>query len=162
MEKVEIVKELEELALKIEKRYNRGGSFSPFRYYKYEDGKNVPVYFIGAPGLAVAFSATLVAALLFILITLPFKLYYWIPFVIFVAFIMRLAVKIDKARQIRSFCANIVLRAIKSIKKYNEEGNKEYLKSAVEFLREANKWVNDKNIETQLSNIDKVLKSVKE
>ncbi|MGA1846489.1 hypothetical protein [Deferribacter abyssi] len=159
MKKVEIVDELEELSVKIEKKYYRGGSFSPFRYYKYKDGRNVPVYFIGTPGLAVAFSATLVTALLFVLITLPFSLYYWIPFVIFVAFIMRLSVKIDKARQIRGFCANIVLRALKYIKAYNEKGDKEYLDSALSLLKEANKYVDDKNIEIQLSHIYKVVKN---
>ncbi|BAI80296.1 hypothetical protein DEFDS_0820 [Deferribacter desulfuricans SSM1] len=150
MKKLEIVEGLEEHYQKINKKYNKGSSFNPFKYYKYVDGKNVPVFFIGTPGLAVAVSATLVAGLLFYLIQFPFKLYIWIPFGIFVAFIMRLAVKIDKARQIRSFSSHLVLRGLNFLKEFNKSQNSDYLNEAVKILEEANKWVDDPRLQKQI------------
>ncbi|MGA1863393.1 hypothetical protein OWM07_10980 [Deferribacter thermophilus] len=155
MKELEIVKGLEEYYSKINKKYNKGSSLNPFTYYKYVDGKNVPVFFIGTPGLAVAICATLVAGLLFYLIQFPFKLYIWIPFGVFVAFIMRLAVKIDKARQIRNFVSHLVLRGITLIKEFRDKKDLDILKEAKRMFKEASKWIDDPKIYKQIEIMEK-------
>jgi hypothetical protein len=154
--KIEIVNELKELCLEFEKKQNRGSSFRPFRYNKYKDGANSPVFFIGSPGIAVAIYATFLIAITFYLFTLPFIWWAWLIYVLFGAFFMKLAFKLDKIKQIKTFALALSLNAIKILEIINsedksEEEVKSLLLKAEEFLTEAHKWLDEPNIEKQLN-----------
>jgi hypothetical protein len=156
--KIEILQELKSLGKLGEKEYKKGGSFRPFKYYKYENGKNIPTYFVGSPGLYVAIVTTLVVVATFYLITIKFNIWIWLMYVIITAFLVRLAVKMDKARQIRSLVYAISSKAVAMLEEYNKSQNIDYLKNAKELLYTANNWVEEPVFMKQIDLIDEKLK----
>jgi hypothetical protein len=155
---IEILDKLRELGRLGEKEYKKGSSFRPFKYYKYEDGKNIPTYFVGSPGLYVAIVTTLVVVATFYLITIKFNIWIWLLYVIFTAFFVRIAVKMDKARQIRSLVYAISNKVVIILEEYNKNHNLDYLKNAKELLHTANNWVEEPVFAKQIEMIDEKLK----
>ncbi|AEI14811.1 hypothetical protein Flexsi_1155 [Flexistipes sinusarabici DSM 4947] len=163
MEKREVViQEFREFCKSNSKKNYRGGSFRPFKYYKHKDGANEPVYFIGGPGLSVAFFTTLVVALAFVLLSGSFSFWYWLLFFIIVIPGLRIAMKIDKANQIRSMVASLGEHAITLIEQSENSETKEeelkMLEKSREFLQEALKWVHEPMFEKQLENLEVYIK----
>ncbi|UOD34541.1 hypothetical protein DSN97_10355 [Deferribacteraceae bacterium V6Fe1] len=158
--KIEILEELRQFSKIAEKEHKRGGSFRPFKYYKYEDGKNIPTYFIGSPGISVAIVTTLVVVATFYLVSLRFNIWIWLLYLLLTSFFIRLAMKIDKAKQIRSLAYSICNKAVTFLEEYNKDGknNESYLKSAKELLEKACEWVDEPAFKRQIEIIDEVMK----
>jgi hypothetical protein len=155
--KIEILEELREFSKIALKEHKRGGSFRPFKYYRYEDGKNIPTYFIGSPGITVAIVTTLVVVATFYLITLKFNIWIWLLYLILTSFFVRLAMKIDKAKQIRSLAYSICNKAVVFLDEYNKSGDKNYLNNAKELLERAKEWVEEPAFDRQIEIIDEML-----
>lgn len=157
-----VIEEFKEFCLKYDKKNNRGGSFRPFKYYKFGDKGNEPVYFIGGPGLSVAIFTTLTVALAFVLLSVSFSFWYWLLFFVFVIPGMRIAMKVDKANQIRSMVASLGRHAINLIEKSDNSETKyeelQMLEKSKYFLQEALKWVNEPIFEEQLNNLEVFIK----
>lgn len=163
MERKEVViQEFREFCKKNSKKNYRGGSFRPFKYYKHKDGANEPVYFIGGPGLSVAIFTTLIVALAFVLLSASFGFWYWLLFFILIIPGLRIAMKIDKANQIRSMVASLGEHAINLIEESENFETKEeeikMLEKSKYFLHEALKWVHEPMFEKQLNNLEIYIK----
>jgi len=78
--------------------------------------------------------------------------------VVITAFLVRLAVKMDKARQIRSLVYAISSKAVAMLEEYNKSQNIDYLKNAKELLYTANNWVEEPVFMKQIDLIDEKLK----
>jgi hypothetical protein len=164
--KIEIVKELESMCLEYEKKQNRGSSFKPFRYHKYKNGEHSPVFFVGSPGISVAIFATILIVVSMYIISLPFKWWIWLLYILLSGFFLKLTLKMDKAKQLRTLALALSFNAIKIIELVNkEEKNKEetikLLEKAKEFLENALKWVEEPSMEKQLEILNKHLEKLK-
>lgn len=131
----------------------KGSSINPFKFHKHVEGKQIPVYFIGAPGLYTAIIATLLAITYMLAFTLKSSWYIWLLIIVFSAFMLRISFKIDKARQIRMFSSDMVVRGYESLKLFSETGEEKYLKDATFFLEESSKWVDEPIVGIQLEKI---------
>lgn len=153
-----ILEEFREFCQKNNKKNYRGGSFRPFKYYKYNEGANEPVYFIGGPGLSVAVFTTLIVSFAFVLLVSAPNFWYWLLFFIFAVLGLRVAMKVDKANQIRNMVASLGAHAINLIEQseksetVDEEMN--MLKKSRHFLQEALKWVDEPMFERQLNKLE--------
>lgn len=158
--KVEILEDLIKYSKIAEKEYKKGGSFRPFKYYKYEDGRNIPTYFIGSPGMTVAVVTTLVVAITFYLVSLKLSVWVWLLYLFLTSFFIRLAMKIDKAKQIRGLAYSICNKAVIFLEEYNKDkqSNIEYLINAKKMLEKAYEWVAEPAFEKQIDLINKVIK----
>jgi len=85
--------------------------------------------------------------------TLKSPWYVWLLIILFSAFMLRISFKIDKARQIRTFSNDMVVRSYESLKLYSETGDEKYLKDATFFLEESSKWVDEPIVGMQLERI---------
>lgn len=158
--KIEILEDLRKFSKIAEKQHKRGGSFRPFKYYKYEEGKNIPTYFIGSPGVSVAIVTTLVVVATFYLVSLKFNFWIWLIYLLLTSFFIRLAMKMDKAKQIRGLAYSICNKAVVFLEEYNKDNqnNLAYLKSAKELLEKAYEWVEEPAIKKQIELINKIVK----
>ncbi|MEF3254070.1 MAG: hypothetical protein K6348_00670, partial [Deferribacterales bacterium] len=89
----------------------KGSSLNPFKFYKNVESKQIPVYFIGTPGLFVAITATCLAVIFMILFNMKLSMFIWLLILIVSAIVLRIALKIDKARQIRMFSSDMILKS---------------------------------------------------
>jgi len=157
-----ILQDFYDKCLKYNNRYSRGGSFSPFRYYKYKEGSGKPVYFIGGPGLSVAVITTFIIALSFVLFIKKIGFLYWLIFLIVDVIALRIAFKIDKAKQIRCMAASLGMHAVvlveNALKIEDEEERRSLLNKSVEFLEESLKWVDEPLFEEQKKILEQYLK----
>lgn len=153
-----VVSELEELCEFYRKKYNKGGSFKPLKYYKHEDGRNEPVFFVGVPGLTVAVVVTLLVCCTVYLVTLPPNMWVWIVYLLASAVAVRFAMKADKVKQIRFMALSLSMHALTHLKKYDEESDKskkqDYLRNAKSLLERADGWVQEPAISRQLELIE--------
>jgi len=78
--------------------------------------------------------------------------------VVITAFLVRLAVKMDKARQIRSLVYAISSKAVAMLEEYNKSQHIDHLKNAKELLYTANNWVEEPVFIKQIDLIDEKLK----
>ncbi len=164
--KIEIIEELRNMCIEYEKKQNRGSSFRPFRYHKYKNGENLPVFFVGSPGISVAIFATILIVVSMYIISLPFKWWIWLLYVLLSGFFLKLTLKMDKAKQLRTLSLALSLNAIKLIDIINnEEKTKEekinLLNKAKDFLENALKWVDEPSIEKQLQIVNNALEKIK-
>lgn len=136
------------LAEKLNVSY-KGSSINPLKLYKDVDGKRIPVYFIGTPGLFVAITATILSVLFMLLFSISVPFWIWIIVLIIAAIFLRISSKIDKARQIRMFGNDMILKSYESLLNYERDFDKKFLEDAKFFLGEALKWIEDKTIEAQ-------------
>ncbi|MCA1927649.1 MAG: hypothetical protein LDL13_01920 [Calditerrivibrio sp.] len=136
------------LAKKLNVSY-KGSSINPLKFYKNVDGKNIPVYFIGTPGLFVAITATILAVLFMVFFNISVSFWIWIIFITIAAIFLRISSKIDKARQIRMLSNDMILKSYESLLNYEKNFDKKFLEDAKFFLGEALKWIEDKTIEAQ-------------
>ncbi len=164
--KVEIIEELKKMCVEYEKKQNRGSSFRPFRYHKYKDGEYSPVFFVGSPGISVAIFATILIVVSMYIISLPFKWWIWLLYVLLSGFFLKLTLKMDKARQLRTLALALSLNAIKILEIINEgnkseEEIKNLLEKAEEFLKNALKWVEEPSMEKQYQVVKNALEKIK-
>jgi hypothetical protein len=163
---IEVIEELKKICIDFEKKQNRGSSFRPFRYNKYKDGQNSPVFFVGSPGLSVAIYATILIFVTFYLFSLPFIWWAWILYIMLGAFFMKVAFKMDRIKQIKTLALALSLQAIRILEILNnEEKNKEeqikLLEKAREFLTESSNYLAEPLIEQQLEIVSKKLNDLK-
>jgi hypothetical protein len=163
---IEVIEELKKICIDFEKKQNRGSSFRPFRYNKYKDGQNSPVFFVGSPGLSVAIYATILIFVTFYLFSLPFIWWAWILYIMLGAFFMKVAFKMDRIKQIKTLALALSLQAIRILEILNnEEKNKEeqikLLEKAKEFLTESSNYLAEPLIEQQLEIVSKKLNDLK-
>lgn len=151
---LKILEEIVKLSKLADKEHSRSGSFRPFRYYKYDKGKNTPTFFIGSPGIYVAISTTIIVMLTITLISLKFNVWLWIIYFVVSAFLTRLAMKMDKAKQIRSLSYAITKQALGFMNEYNKTKKMEMLNNAKDLLKKAQEWVKEDVFEKQIEIID--------
>jgi hypothetical protein len=154
MEKINIIAELEDLC-KASDTVSRGSSFRPFRYYKNVQGRNIPVFFVGVPGLTVAVAMSLLLIITVYLITLPFNVFVWTAYLFLAAIVIRFAMKVDKAKQIRYMVSCLCRQSLMMLEKANEElHQKEKLAGQAKYLLErAHKWVDEPSIHKQIEEL---------
>lgn len=140
-----------------EKEHSRGGSFRPFKYYRYIEGKNIPTFFIGSPGVYVAISTTIIVVLTVVLISLKFNVWWWLIYFLVSGFMTRLAMKMDKAKQIRGLSYAVTKQALDFMNEYNKTGNTRMLENALELLKKAQEWVDERVFENQIKIINDVI-----
>jgi|Wag4MinimDraft_13_1082653.scaffolds.fasta_scaffold00531_3 uncharacterized membrane protein len=147
---------------KYNQKNNRGGSFSPFRYYKFNEGSGKPVYFIGGPGFSVAVVTTLIIAVAFILFIKEAGFWYWLLFLFVAVIALRIGLKIDKAKQIRCMAASLGMHAVSMVESAlnteDEYERRSLLNKSVEFLDESLKWVEEPIFEEQKKILEKYIK----
>ncbi|MCD8493706.1 MAG: hypothetical protein LRY51_18445 [Geovibrio sp.] len=160
MEKINIVAELENLC-KASDTVSKGSSFRPFKYYKSVQGRNVPVFFVGVPGLTVAIVMSILLVITVYLVTLPFNVFIWAAHLFLAAVIIRFALKVDKAKQIRYMVSCLCRQSIVMLEKANDDTNqREKLAGQAKYLLErAHKWVDEPAIHKQIEEL-KPYKSV--
>ncbi|MGE4497125.1 MAG: hypothetical protein AB7E48_04535 [Deferribacterales bacterium] len=160
MEKINIVSELENLC-KASDTVSKGSSFRPFKYYKSVQGRNVPVFFVGVPGLTVAIVMSILLVITVYLVTLPFNVFIWAAHLFLAAVIIRFALKVDKAKQIRYMVSCLCRQSIVMLEKANEDAKqREKLAGQAKYLLErAHKWVDEPAIHKQIEEL-KPYKSV--
>ncbi|QAR33755.1 hypothetical protein EP073_10165 [Geovibrio thiophilus] len=160
MEKINIVAGLEDLC-KASDTVSRGSSFRPFKYYKNVQGRNIPVFFVGVPGLTVAVVMSFLLIITVYLITLPFNIFIWVAYLFLSAVIIRFAMKVDKAKQIRYMVSCLCSQSLRMLEKANEEHHqREKLAGQAKYLLErAHKWVDEPAIHQQIEEL-KSYKSV--
>jgi hypothetical protein len=152
-EKIKIIEELATLS-KSHDTEDRGSSYRPFKYYKHIQGKDIPVFFVGVPGVTVAIVMTLLIVTTIYMITLPFSVVLWL---LYLLVILRLAMKIDKAKQIRFMVATLCSMAVRMLEKANESEEHVRLRLAGQaktLLEKAHSWVDEPLILTQLAELE--------
>lgn len=154
--KIEITDDFRNLVENLRVNY-KGSSFNPFKFHKDVNGTQVPVYFIGTPGLYVAIVATIISVLLMVLFRYQVSFWVWIVALIFAAFFLRVALKIDKARQIRFFCHDMLIRAYNLMNRYNESNDVSVLGEIKKYFEEAVKYLQDEVVERQKGILDKYI-----
>lgn len=80
------------------------------------------------------------------LLYLPFMWYVWIPYVIILVFIFRIAMKLDKAKQIRHMVYFLLSNAMQTMEKggdaeLDEAEKKNHFTNALDWLEKADKWL---------------------
>ncbi|WP_022849686.1 hypothetical protein [Limisalsivibrio acetivorans] len=155
---IKIIESLETLCEKNVKQQNKGSSFRPFKYYKSDGEDNVPVFFVGVPGLTVAMVMTALIMSTVYMITLPFNIFLWIGYLLVASFVIRFAMKIDKSKQIRFMCQSLSCHALRLIKKAKEIDDEEealrYAGQAKALLKRADEWLDDPCIGEQLAQLE--------
>ncbi len=151
--KIEITDDFRNLVENLKVNY-KGSSFNPFKFHKDVNGTQVPVYFIGTPGLYVAIVATIISVLLMVLFRYQVSFWVWIVALIFAAFFLRVALKIDKARQIRFFCHDMLIRAYNLMNRYNESNDVSVLGEIKRYFEETVKYLQDEVVERQKGILD--------
>ncbi len=100
------------------KKYKRQSSFKSLKNGKKNSkGEREPVFYVGVPGMMVALTFTFVLIGTVYLLYLPFMWYVWIPYVIILVFIFRIAMKLDKAKQIRHMVYFLLSNAMQTMEK---------------------------------------------
>lgn len=154
MKKITIISELENLC-KASDIESRGSSFRPFKYHKYVQGRNVPVFFVGVPGLTVAVAMSLLLVITVYLVTLPFSFFIWTIYLLLAAIVIRFAMKVDKAKQIRYMVSCLCKQSLVMLDKANDNADKhEHFAGQAKYLLEsAGKWVDEPAIRKQLDEL---------
>jgi len=158
-EKIKIVDSLKELCSLYEKKYSKGSSLKPYKYYKNKDGKNEPVFFVGVPGMTVAFTLTILMVFMISLASFKASTWMWVVFVILAVFIIRMAMKIDKAKQIRYMALTISKHAMINLEKSQNEEDLEksmdMIDKARHLLDKAYTYVDEPALKEQIDEIDR-------
>jgi uncharacterized protein YacL len=153
---LEITDDFRKLAENINVNY-KGSSFNPFKFHKNQNGVQVPVYFIGAPGLFTAIIATFISVLFMIMFKLNISFWVWLIVLLISAFLLRIGMKIDKARQIRYFCNDLLIRSYNFMTKYNESFDESLLIEINNQLGEILKFIEDEIIVKQRSIVENLI-----
>lgn len=151
---MEISAEFRDLYSSYKKKYKNQMSFRSLRMVKNSAGVKEPVFYVGVPGVMVAFAMVFIAILTVYILYLPFMWFVWVPYVVFVFFTFRIAMKLDKARQIRYMVYYLFEMSIKHMEKDTEEKDPDkkqtHRKLALEWLERAEKWVDEPELKTQI------------
>lgn len=155
--KIEITDEFRTLVENIKVNY-KGSSLNPFKFHKDVNGTQIPVYFIGTPGLYVAIVATIISVVLMVLFRYQVSLWVWLITLILAAIFLRVALKIDKARQIRFFCHDMLIRAYNLMNRYNESNDHSTLSEIRRCFEETIKYLEDEIVNRQKVILDSYIK----
>jgi hypothetical protein len=155
--RLEITEDFQKLVESLDVKY-KGSSFNPFKFHKDVNGTQVPVYFIGTPGLFVAIMATIISVILMGMVKLNASFWVWVVVLIVSAILLRVALKIDKARQIRFFSNDLLIRSYRLMKWYNEEVlDDRVLIDIKNHLEEFSKYINDNVVDKQMLIVEKLI-----
>ncbi|MGB9731644.1 MULTISPECIES: hypothetical protein [Calditerrivibrio] len=155
--RLEITEDFQKLVESLDVKY-KGSSFNPFKFHKDVNGTQVPVYFIGTPGLFVAIMATIISVILMGMVKLNASFWVWVVVLIVSAILLRVALKIDKARQIRFFSNDLLIRSYRLMKRYNEEVlDDRVLIDIKNHLEEFSKYINDNVVDKQMLIVEKLI-----
>ncbi|ADR19465.1 hypothetical protein Calni_1557 [Calditerrivibrio nitroreducens DSM 19672] len=155
--RLEITEDFKKLVEKLDVNY-KGSSFNPFKFHKDVNGTQVPVYFIGTPGLFVAIMATVISVLLMGMVKLNASFWVWFVVLIVSAILLRVALKIDKARQIRFFANDLLIRSYRLMNRYNEALDDKTLIDIKNHLREFSRYISDDVVEKQILIVENLIK----
>jgi len=152
--RMKILDEFRELSKYYSKKYKKQAAFRSLRMVTNESGTKEPVFYIGVPGLMVALTITFVTVVTIYLLYLPFKWYVWIPYIISLFFMFRVALKLDKVRQIRHMVSYMLESSIKVLEKAqsteDSSEKEQFVRKAEEWLEKADKWVDEPELKAQL------------
>lgn len=142
-----------------EKKYKNQTIFKSMKLTTNSSGETEPVFYVGVPGLMVALSFAVVVVATVYLLSIPFKWYIWLPYVIATIFGFRIALKLDKVKQIRYMIYYLLDNSKKLLEKADSEKDKEkkeeMIEKAAEWLEKAQEWVYEPAVEAQLELIRK-------
>lgn len=142
-----------------ERKYKNQTLFKSMKMTRKAGGELEPVFYIGVPGLMVAMSFAVVILATVYIVSLPFKWYIWVPYAIAVIFGFRIALKLDKVKQVRYMVAHQLDMALKLLEKADAEKDSDkrvgYLSKAEEWLKKTSEWVHEPALEDQISEIRK-------
>jgi hypothetical protein len=160
MADVKIREEFVKMCADYEKKYKKQAGFKSIKYRKTSDNNNEPVFYIGVPGAIVALTMTMITIATVYLLYLPFKWYIWTPYIIAVFFLFKMAMKLDKVRQIRYMVFALSDMSMKMIDKASqtddEDKKRNFMTKAKEALEKADKWVDEPAIKLQLEEFSKI------
>jgi len=164
MDEISILTSFKELYAEYKKKYRNQAAFNSLKYKKVESGEREPVFYVGVPGVIVAITMTMITIATVYLLYLPFEWYIWAPYVLAVFFAFKVAMKLDKVRQIRFMVYVLIETAIDTIEKANKNSDPEqsalFINRAKDNLEKADKWVDEPALRLQIEEIDKVLAKV--
>ncbi|MGD9809417.1 MAG: hypothetical protein AB7E76_13595 [Deferribacterales bacterium] len=156
---MKILDEFRQIHKFYEKKYKNQAVFKSMRMVKNKSGELEPVFYIGVPGLMVALAFAIVILATVYIVSLPFKWYIWVPYALIVIFGFRIALKLDKVKQVRYMVSHQLDMSLKFLEKAANEKDKEarqsHLQEAEEWLRKTSEWVDEPAIEAQLEQIIK-------
>lgn len=151
---MQITEEFRSLFKTYEKKYRKNMSFSSLRLVKNSEGEKEPVFFVGVPGLMVALCITFTIIVTVYLLYLPFMWYVWTVFAVALIFLFRIAMKLDKAKQIRFMVYHLMELGIRQMEKASGEESsskqKEHTQKALTWLEKADKWVDEPHLKSQI------------
>jgi hypothetical protein len=154
---MKILDEFKLLFNSYEKKYKNQATFRSMKLMRNANGVQEPVFYVGVPGLMVAIVITLVTLATVYLLYLPFMWYVWTPYIIAVFFLFRVAMKYDKARQIRFMVYYMLNLAVSQMelaeKKDDGAEKKQHADAALDWLEKADKWVDEPAIRLQIDTI---------
>jgi len=152
-----ILEEFKTLCKFYTKKYKKQGSFRSLKMMKNANGEMEPVFYVGVPGMMVALTITLVTIATVYLLYLPFMWYVWVPYVILLVFIFRIALKLDKVRQIRYMVFYMLDMSLKMMERADEQTDdtekKLFQQKALNWLEKADKWVDEPTIKNQMEQL---------
>ena len=142
-----------------EKKYKNQTVFKSMRMVRNSNGELEPVFYIGVPGLMVAIAFAVVILATIYIVSLPFKWYVWVPYALVVIFGFRIALKLDKVKQVRHMVSHQLDMSLKFLeeaeKEKDSEARQSYLNKAEEWLKKTSEWVEEPAIEAQIEQIIK-------
>lgn len=156
---MQILNEFKETHKFYEKKYKNTTAFRSQKFRKNEKGETEPVFYVGVPGLMVAltFAAVIIATVY--LLYLPFMWSVWVPYVIGIMFLFRIALKIDKVKQVRFMVYYLIDSGMKQLVKADDAEDSELqgvcVERAIEWLEKAQSWVDEPGVKAQLELLKK-------
>lgn len=136
------------------KKYQHQVSFRSLKMVRNQNGVREPVFYIGVPGLMVALALTFVTIATVYVLYLPFHWYVWAPYVLLIFFMFRIALKLDKARQIRYMVYHLLEMGVKSLENAEESADpsdkQKHVGLALGWLERADKWVEEPHLKAQI------------
>lgn len=161
MQNVRISEEFRQLYELYKKRFENQKAFKSMRHKKGADASGEPVFYVGVPGLGVAVAISLVMLSTVYLLYIPFKWYVWVPYIIAVFFIFKIAMKYDKARQIRYMVWSLFSMSMALIERAEDAEDLEHKKQSYEkaknLLHKAHGWVDEPALAAQLAEFEKIM-----
>ena len=161
MQNVRISEEFKQLYDVYKKKFENQKAFKSMRYKKGDNASGTPTFYVGVPGLAVAITISVVMLATVYLLYFPFKWYIWAPYVIAVFFAFKIAMKYDKARQIRYMVWSLFSMSMAIIEKVEDaedfEHKKQSYEKAKDFLQKAHSWVDEPALAAQIAEFEKIM-----
>ncbi|MGE4318192.1 MAG: hypothetical protein AB7E96_04720 [Deferribacterales bacterium] len=161
MQNVRISEEFKQLYDVYKKKFENQKAFRSIRHNQKIGAPGEPVFYVGVPGLGMAIAMSVIMIGTVYLLYQPFKWYLWAVYLVIVFFSFRIAMKYDKARQIRYMIWSIFDMSMNLIeqaeREETEEARHEAYQKAKDLLHKANGWVDEPAIISQIAELEKIL-----